>query len=286
MKKLMRSSSAKSLSCLYDSIHSSTTDWTHTHTQKETHNHNSEPNTYIWMNNANIIKLMFWVWTQLHSPTCMALLPSLTTSNRVTGSPPSPLCWATPLAFPRPLATPAALSVGDFRGFLLVVYTDGEVSNAGRKQRNPNTHTRNRNIHFQVHTNTDLHTLGVIIACFLKSCSTHSYNHTHFLHWHRLIPGLVFRASLSSSCLSPLDLQSHQCLYLNPLRLLPQIHWTSPWESNTGKKTYDSYAFESFYSSTEQMTDITLHVKARKANQSTCTDRGITSTNYKEHHLF
>lgn len=70
-----------------------------------------------------------------HLRTCMALLPSLTTSNRVTGSPPSPLCWATPLAFPRPLATPIALSVGDFRGFLLVVCSERNVNQTVRKQR-------------------------------------------------------------------------------------------------------------------------------------------------------
>lgn len=64
----------------------------------------------------------------------MALLPSLTTSNRVTGSPPSPLCWATPLAFPRPLATPTVLSVGDFLGFLLDACGDRSVNYTVRKK--------------------------------------------------------------------------------------------------------------------------------------------------------
>lgn len=58
------------------------------------------------------------------TPTCIALLPTLTTSNRVTGSPPFPLCWATPFALPRPLTIPMALSVGDFRGFLLDAFGD------------------------------------------------------------------------------------------------------------------------------------------------------------------
>lgn len=43
----------------------------------------------------------------------MALLPSLTTSNSVVGSPPSPLCCAMPFGLLPPLST------GDLRAFLL-----------------------------------------------------------------------------------------------------------------------------------------------------------------------
>lgn len=43
----------------------------------------------------------------------MALLPSLTTSNSVVGSPPSPFCCAMPFGLLPPLST------GDFRAFLL-----------------------------------------------------------------------------------------------------------------------------------------------------------------------
>lgn len=117
MKKLMRSNSAKSRSCLYDSIHSSTTDCKNRNSgkcsscktqQEQTAEHNWITISYLSLH-PDLLR------------TCMALFPNLTTSNRVTGSPPSPLCWATPLAFPRPLVTLAALSVGDFRGFLLEV---------------------------------------------------------------------------------------------------------------------------------------------------------------------
>lgn len=80
----------------------------------------------VWHFDGQIIKTNY----EPHGPTCMALLPSLTTSNRVTGSPPSPLCWATPLAFPRPLVTPTVLSVGDFRGFLLDACVDQGVNGA------------------------------------------------------------------------------------------------------------------------------------------------------------
>lgn len=55
--------------------------------------------------------------------TCIALFPSFTTSNKVTGSP-SPFCWGCPLALPRPVPlTPASIllfSPGDLRGFLFV----------------------------------------------------------------------------------------------------------------------------------------------------------------------
>lgn len=54
--------------------------------------------------------------------TCIALFPSLTTSNKVTGSP-SPFCCGWPLALPRLAPRAAAserpLSAGDFRGFLV-----------------------------------------------------------------------------------------------------------------------------------------------------------------------
>lgn len=152
------------------------------------------------------------------SHTCMALLPSLTTSNRVTGSPPSPLCWATPLAFPRPLATPRVLSVGDFRGFLL----DACVGT------NP--------CQCQIHSE--------------KKKDTNS----HVLCTNTLVPGLVFQASLSSSSLLPLDPPSHSCSCLNPLCLLPQTHWTSPWgrEKKT-QNTCDSHGFsQSFHSTTQE----------------------------------
>lgn len=54
--------------------------------------------------------------------TCIALFPSLTTSNKVTGSP-SPFCCGCPLALPRLAprapASERPLSAGDFRGFLV-----------------------------------------------------------------------------------------------------------------------------------------------------------------------
>lgn len=54
--------------------------------------------------------------------TCIALFPSLTTSNKVTGSP-SPFCCGWPLALPRLAprapASERPLSAGDFRGFLV-----------------------------------------------------------------------------------------------------------------------------------------------------------------------
>lgn len=80
--------------------------------------------------------------------TCMALLPSLTTSNRVTGSPPSPLCWATPLALPRPRATLTTLSAGDFRGFLLAdcaVNRDVVGENKGAKKKKNSEKGRREN---------------------------------------------------------------------------------------------------------------------------------------------
>ena len=147
----------------------------------------------------------------------MALLPSLTTSNRVTGSPPSPLCWATPFAFPRPLAMPTALSIGDFRGFLLDVCGDRYVNQTGRKQITQTLIFRQnfRCTQTQTYASTQWWKAG-------KSQSlTHVYRRGH-------LPGLVFQASLSSSCLSPLDLPSHSCSYLSPLHLLPQTHWMSP----------------------------------------------------------
>lgn len=180
----------------------------------------------------------------------MALLPSLTTSKRVTGSPPSPLCWATPLAFPRPLATPTALSVGDFRGFLLDVCGCGDVMRQEGNKAPKHSFIQEAEICSQVHTNTDVHTLRVIGASSWGFThlfqhthpSTHSYNqkqsHAHKVclltriytnfHGHRLVPGVVFQASLSSSCLSALDRPSHSCSYLSPLHLLPQTHWMSP----------------------------------------------------------
>lgn len=78
----------------------------------------------------------------------MALLPSLTTSNRVTGSPPSPLCWATPLALPRPRATLTTLSAGDFRGFLLAdcgVNRDVVGENKGAKKKKNSEKGRREN---------------------------------------------------------------------------------------------------------------------------------------------
>lgn len=93
--------------------------WTNTACKKK-----KKPTVYKSIAQNELLQLGYTEWWKRNTIsyfTCIALFPSLTTSNKVTGSP-SPFCWGWPLALPRlaPLA-PASkrpLSPGDFRGFL------------------------------------------------------------------------------------------------------------------------------------------------------------------------
>lgn len=106
--------------------------------------------------------------------TCMALLPSLTTSNRVTGSPPSPLCWATPLALPRPRATLTTLSVGDLRGFLLA--DCGRQSGRGAGNKGSKGGGKKKNSRKRAEDTTNRATLQIVTAklAFQKNQPAHT----------------------------------------------------------------------------------------------------------------
>ena len=105
MKKLIRSKRATSRSCLYASIQSSTTAW------------KINKISLQWEETAeqNII-----TWPQLCVPTCVALFPALTTSNRVIFSIPFSWWWpfTRPTPGPLPAPTPLALSPSAFFPFL------------------------------------------------------------------------------------------------------------------------------------------------------------------------
>lgn len=102
----MRSSRATSLSCLYDSIQSSTTDCRR---KKEWEEKKSIKNAAARTDLFNVANRQ-----RLHAITCMALLPSFTTSNNIMFS--MPFSWWWPFIRPAPF-TPLPFSPAPFFPF-------------------------------------------------------------------------------------------------------------------------------------------------------------------------